>query len=67
VHAGVEVSLTDETSPLVNGCDLLAGFCEIFYLPLSHLTLSVRGSLRVVGFIFGMGKLEWLGYNLVGR
>jgi len=36
-----------------------------FYLPLSHLTPSRRSIPRAIGFIFGMGKLEWLGYNLV--
>jgi len=44
--------------PLVNDCDSLAGFSD-FYLPLSHLTPSTRGSLRAIGFVFGTGKLEW--------
>jgi len=32
---------------------------------LSHLMPSIMGSSRAIGFIFGMRKLEWLGYNLV--
>jgi len=48
----------------MNDCDLLAGFSD-FYLPVFNLMLSVKGgSLRAIGFIFGVGKLEWLGYNL---
>jgi len=31
-----------ESCPLVNDCDLLTGFSD-FYLPLSHLTLSMSG------------------------
>jgi len=61
-----------KSCPLVIGCDLLARFSD-FYLPLSHLTPSVRGSPRAIGFaksgtpgfIFGVGKLEWLDYDLV--
>jgi len=30
-----------------------------------NLTPSMRGSPLAIRFIFGMGKLEWLGYNLV--
>jgi len=30
-----------------------------------HLTPSMRGSHRAIGFILGTEKLEWLGYNLV--
>jgi len=36
-----------------------------FYLPISQLMPSMRGSLRALGFIFDARKLEWLGYNLV--
>jgi len=39
-------------------------YCD-FYLPLSHLTSSGRGSSRANGFMFGTEKPEWLGYNLV--
>jgi len=54
VHASVEISLTQnamkysfpcwavKSCPLVNDCDLLAGFSD-FYLPFSHLTPSIRG------------------------
>jgi len=48
----------------VNDCDLSAGFSD-FYLPFYHLTLSVRGFPRAIGFIFATGQLELLGYNLV--
>jgi len=76
VHADDNVSLTQNATkhnfpccavkscPLVNNCNLLAKFSE-FYLPLSNLTPSVRGCSRAIGFIFGTGKLIWLGYNLV--
>jgi len=47
-----------KSCPLVNDCDLLTWFFD-FYLPLSHLTPSVKGSPRAMGFIFGIGKLEW--------
>jgi len=36
-----------------------------FYLPFSHLTPSTRESPRIIGYLFGMRKLEWLGYSLV--
>jgi len=45
--------------PLVNYCDLLAGFSH-FCLPLFYLTPSLIGSPLVIGFIFGVAKLEWL-------
>jgi len=60
VQADAEISLTQNATkhsfpccavkscPLVNDCDLLAGFCD-FYPPLSHLTPSLRVSLRAIG------------------
>jgi len=51
-----------KSCPLVNDCDLLAGFSD-FNLPLSHEMPSIPTSYQV--FIFDMGKLEWLGYNPV--
>jgi len=85
-----EVSTLSRTSirrlcncPLVNDCDLMAGFCDSqsftrgqlltaywssffhFYLPSPIWRLQWGGSLGAIGFIFGLGKLEWLGYNLV--
>jgi len=70
-----------KSCPLVNDCDLLAGFSDSvihqraaldsilawfsnFYRALSHLMPSVRGSSGAIGFVFEMGKLEQLGYNL---
>jgi len=53
-----------ESCLLVNDCDLLDGF-SYFYLLLSNLTPSMRGSLRTIGFILGTGKVKWLGNNLV--
>jgi len=51
-----------KSCPLVNDCDFLDGFCDF---SLSYLTLSTMGFPRAVWFIFGMEKLEWLGYNLM--
>jgi len=53
VHADIKIALSQNATkhsfpccavtsyPLVNDCDLLAGFSD-FYLPLPHLTPSVR-------------------------
>jgi len=46
---------------------VLAWFSE-FYLPISHLMPSMirfRGCRRAVGFVIGMEKQEWLGYNIL--
>jgi len=56
VHANVPCCAV-KSCPTVNDCDLLAGFSD-FYLPFSHLSPSVRGFPRAIGFTFGMGKLE---------
>jgi len=48
VHADIPCWAVKSCS-LVNGCDLLAGFCD-FYLPLFHLTPSVRGSPRATWY-----------------
>jgi len=47
---------------LVNDCDLLAGFSDY---PSPIWCLQWGGSPRAIRFIFSVGKLEWLGYNLV--
>jgi len=51
-----------KSCPLVNDCNLLAVFYD-FYLPSDFL--NDVDPLGAIGFIFGLGKLEWLGYNLV--
>jgi len=80
VHTDVKIFLTQNATkhsfpccavkscPLVNDCDLLAGFFE-FYLPLSHLTPSVReiplsyrihiwyGKTRMAGLQSGEGHM----------
>jgi len=63
VHADVKTFLAQNATkhsfpccaarscPLVNDCDLLAGFFD-FYLSLAHLTPSVSG-IPLSGFVFG--------------
>jgi len=48
--------------PLVNDCNLLARISD-YYLPLSHMMPLIPP--QSIAFIFGMGKLETLVYNLV--
>jgi len=39
--------------------------CSNFACPSPIWRRQWEGSSRLIGFIYGMGKLEWLGYNLV--
>jgi len=63
VHADVPCCAV-KSCPLVNDCNLLAGFFD-FYLPLSNLTPSMRGFSQAIEFMSGIRKLEWLIYNPV--
>jgi len=49
---------------MVNDCDLLASFFRLLPNPLPFVP-SMREIPPANGFTFGMGKLEWRGYNLV--
>jgi len=49
-----------ETCPLVNDCDLVARFCD-FYLPLSHLTTSMREILSSYRVHIWCGKTRMAG------
>jgi len=79
VHAKVKISLTQnatkqrfpcctvKSSPLVNDCDIVwsPDFRIFAYNPSPIWCPEWVGYPWAVGFIFGVGKLEWLGYNLV--